>query len=180
MPWFQRNTNVGLEVLVWHHSLLQAADTLSKPSWPCHSSTCRTKYTSMRRFPRTGDANSDSPGFIYFVSSNLNGVTHHAHLPIFCLSLISTAMNKAPQRHNLSLCHSHAKKKDCTTPFRWSWGALSRLIFLSNPSFYVGSLLSPWRGNHILIRSILGLQFIFASPQPMCSSYGLCLAIWDS
>lgn len=59
-------------------------------------------------------------------------------------------------------CHSvtqmRKKKKDFTSPFRWSWGGIppSRLIFLSNPSFYVGSLLSPWSGNHILIRSILG------------------------
>lgn len=33
-------------------------------------------------------------------------------------------------------------------------GFLRLLWFLSNPSFYVASLLSPWRGNHILISSI--------------------------
>lgn len=54
-----------------------------------------TKHTSMSIFPVPGDAKADSLGFIFCVLSNLNGVTHLALLPIFCLSVIFTAMNKA-------------------------------------------------------------------------------------
>lgn len=75
----------------------------------------------------------------------------------FCLSVITTAMNKAPHQYNLPFCHSNTWKKDFMSLSRWSWGGIppSPLISLSNPSFYVGSLLCPWRGNHILIRSVL-------------------------
>lgn len=75
-------------------------------------------------------------------------------------------------------CHSATQmpKKDFMSRFRWSWGGIpaSHLIFLSNLSFYVGCLLSPKGGSHILIRSLLGLQFIFASPCPVCSSSASC------
>lgn len=82
---------------------------------------------------------------------------------LFCLSVISAVMNKAPHQCDLSLCHSNAyrkiiKEKDFSSLFRWSQGGipLSPLISSSNPSGYVGSLLSPCRERHILIRSILG------------------------
>lgn len=59
----------------------------------------------------------------------------------FCLSIISSAMNKAPHQYNLSLCHSQKRRFN---------GAgeefLSPLISLSNPSVYVGPLLSICRG----------------------------------
>jgi len=65
----------------------------------------------MSIFLGPSDANADSLGFIYCVLSNLNGVAHHAHLPIFCLSVIFTAMNKAVHQYNLSLCHSDSEKR---------------------------------------------------------------------
>ncbi|MEQ2228638.1 hypothetical protein ILYODFUR_010863 [Ilyodon furcidens] len=55
--------------------------------------------------------------------------------------------------------------------FRWSWGGIpvSHFIsfFLYNLSFYVGSVLSPRGGNHILIRSIPSLLRALIPPLPV-------------
>lgn len=69
----------------------------------------------MSIFSKPGDAKADSLGFIYCVLSNLNGVTHRPHLPIFCLSVIFTAMNKALYQYSLSL---KMLKKDFMSLFR--------------------------------------------------------------
>lgn len=100
--------------------------------------------------------------YIVFYPSEMEG---HVVLTFqfFSLSVISPVTNKASHQCDLSLCHSNAyrkiiKENDFSSLFRWNQGGipLSPLISPSNPSVYMGTLLSPDRENHILMRSILG------------------------
>ena len=143
----------------------------------CRHTVCKWAFSKVRVqiveqntfksiFLGPSDAWADSLAFLYRVLSISNGGTRRAHLPIFLP--VSHLWLSWIKLHISATCHSAThmlagikriiKEKDFSSLFRWSQGGipLSPLISLSNPSVYVGSLLSPCRECYILIRSILG------------------------